>query len=678
MTNDRLTESGREDRGSPRQIPIEPPPKGGAVSRAFGAAIVVFALTVSAATAGENAWTTNGPNGGAAWSLAVDPSTPSTIYAGADNGIFKSEDGGTTWRLVSASVLSASCLAVDPLNRVTLYAGTEAGLMKSTDAGAHFDLHAEVATPIAAIAFDRSDQNIVYAGGRGPTIDGLFGDFGSGNVYVSFDGQGRHWRLDTTRVVDSIASLLAASFDGLSSTVIAGTDVSMSYYPGVGAVIGGVNGGDWARLVDRSSYGETSISAVRALAGDGDAIFAGTTEWHWDGDFSHPQFPAGAVLRSLDQGTTWRRFPLGLRAAVSSLAVDPTTPTTLYAGTDHGVFWSADSGESWTPLLDGLTDLHVTSLAIDPRGSSLHAGTPAGVFDLDLPIAVPAFPCGPEDRHLCLLGGRFRVGIVAHDETRDRTTSGHAVSQGDRFGYFSFPDFTGDPSLPEVVVKMVDASGSSWRSFWFFHSSLTNLDYVVTVTDTVTGRIRAFHNVPISPYCGAADTASLPGDVSTPSGSVEAASLTIAPEPAQSSLSLLSGRFTVSISATKPSTGETTRGRAIPQEDRFGYFSLPDFMGDPNFPEVFVKMVDATSFSGSYWVFFTGLTSLPYTLTVSDTVTGKARTYESEGGISLCGGADTEAFATEALPGARGGHGGFSFLNATIGRLDAVSFGHAP
>jgi photosystem II stability/assembly factor-like uncharacterized protein len=645
MTNDRLTKWGREDRRSHRHIPTGLRLKTGAASRAaLGVAIVVFALMVSPARAGERTWTTNGPNGGAVLSLAADTSDPAILYAGTESGIFKSTDGGSSWSLASASVLSPRCLAADPSDRFTLYAGSDAGLFKSTDSGGHFSLVTEVATPIAAIAFDQSNPPTVYAGGRGSQVSY---DYGSANVYTSSDA-GQHWSVKNTLLVDSIASLLAPSFDSLVSPVIAGTDVSQSYYPGVGAVIGSVNGGDsWTRLVNREPH---SISAVKALVGVGDAIYAGTNYGYpWDEEYwgLPPRSRNGAVLRSLDRGATWRRFPLGLRATVSSLAIDPGESTTLYAGTDRGVFWSTDSGENWTPLREGLADLHVTSLAIDPQGSSLHAGTPAGVFDRDLPVALPAFQCDPDDRHLCLLGGRFRVGIVAHDATRDRTTSAHAVPQGDRFGYFSFPDFTGDPSFPEVVVKMIDAS--TWKQpFWFFHSGMTNVDYVVTVIDTVTGRIRTYGNVLSSPYCGGADTEAFPADVSTPAGSIEMASRITTPETSQTSLSLLSGRFTVSLSATKPSTGRVSEGVAIPQDDRFGYFSLPDFTGDSSFPEVFVKMVDATSLTGSFWVFYTGLTSLPYTLTFTDTVTGQTRTYESGGGISLCGDADTETFAAES------------------------------
>ena len=47
------------------------------------------------ALAGVNRWTTAGPYGGNVLSLAVDPSTSATLYAGTRNsGIFKSVNGG--------------------------------------------------------------------------------------------------------------------------------------------------------------------------------------------------------------------------------------------------------------------------------------------------------------------------------------------------------------------------------------------------------------------------------------------------------------------------------------------------------------------------------------------------------------------------------------------------------
>src|SRR4029077_1713219 len=49
---------------------------------------------------------------------------------------------------------------------------------------------------------------------------------------------------------------------------------------------------------------------------------------------------------------------------VSTLAIDPSKSTTLYAGTQFGVFKSVDGGGSWTDL--GLTFNSIRALVIDP------------------------------------------------------------------------------------------------------------------------------------------------------------------------------------------------------------------------------------------------------------------------------------------------------------------------
>jgi photosystem II stability/assembly factor-like uncharacterized protein len=65
---------------------------------------------------------------------------------------------------------------------------------------------------------------------------------------------------------------------------------------------------------------------------------------------------------------------------LKAIAIDPSTPTTLYVGTDGGgVFKSTDGGNTWTPINIGLTDLKVTALAIDWfTPSRIYAGTENG------------------------------------------------------------------------------------------------------------------------------------------------------------------------------------------------------------------------------------------------------------------------------------------------------------
>lgn len=55
---------------------------------------------------------------------------------------------------------------------------------------------------------------------------------------------------------------------------------------------------------------------------------------------------------------------------------------TVYAGTAFGgVFASEDDGDTWRPMNEGLGDLHVYSIALDPNNSRIvYAGTLRGAF----------------------------------------------------------------------------------------------------------------------------------------------------------------------------------------------------------------------------------------------------------------------------------------------------------
>ena len=101
--------------------------------------------------------------------------------------------------------------------------------------------------------------------------------------------------------------------------------------------------------------------------------------------------------------------------------------------------------------------------------------------------------------------------------------------------------------------------------------------------------------------------------------------------------------FAVTLSARDSRTGRTAAGMAIPQNDLFGYFSIPALTGNAGNPEVFVKILDGTSINGKYWVFYGVLTDLEITISVIETATGRAQTYTKAAG-SACGGWDTSAF----------------------------------
>ncbi|MGH7893775.1 MAG: WD40/YVTN/BNR-like repeat-containing protein, partial [Candidatus Binatia bacterium] len=55
--------------------------------------------------------------------------TPTTLYAGTSDGlVFKSDDGGTSWKALLPDLPPVSVLVLDPTNPAKLYAGTTAGV----------------------------------------------------------------------------------------------------------------------------------------------------------------------------------------------------------------------------------------------------------------------------------------------------------------------------------------------------------------------------------------------------------------------------------------------------------------------------------------------------------------------------------------------------------------------
>ena len=131
------------------------------------------------------------------YTLALDPLTPDTLYAGTDGGIFKTTDGGDSWRDISAGIEGPytgyiSAFAVDPLDPNILYAGTLDGLFKSTSGG---ETWKEVNLGIDrdgkflavyALVIDSSTPSTLYAG-----ISNFKDRYGYG-IFKTSDG-GENW-----------------------------------------------------------------------------------------------------------------------------------------------------------------------------------------------------------------------------------------------------------------------------------------------------------------------------------------------------------------------------------------------------------------------------------------------------------------------------------------------------
>ena len=71
-----------------------------------------------------------------ATAIALDSNDDAIIYAGFEKGLYKSTDGGKSWKLLAAGVITRiNFLLVDKEYAGVIYAAGEKGLFKSTDAG---------------------------------------------------------------------------------------------------------------------------------------------------------------------------------------------------------------------------------------------------------------------------------------------------------------------------------------------------------------------------------------------------------------------------------------------------------------------------------------------------------------------------------------------------------------
>jgi PKD repeat protein len=80
-------------------------------------------------------------------------------------------------------------------------------------------------------------------------------------------------------------------------------------------------------------------------------------------------------------------------------------------------------------------------------------------------------------------------------------------------------------------------------------------------------------------------------------------------------------------------------GQALPLTRDTGYF----WFFHPDNVEILLKVLDGRAINGRFWVFYGALSSVEYTITVTDTITGKRREYVNEAG-ALASVADTSAF----------------------------------
>lgn len=316
--------------------------------------------SVDTVRAQSGVWTAKGPAGQEVLALAIDPLTPTTLYAGTrTGGVFKSIDAGENWTAVNNGLPSAfvGALVIDPRTPTTLY-GMSLGIVKTVDGGASWTqvsngIHDSQLRSLVSLAIDPMVPTTLYVGTQGL-------------LYKTTDG-GDSWTSGGL-----FSPISAVAIDPLSSTVYVATH-SNGTNPRIRKSVDG--GATWiVTALDRNMVYTLAIDPEVPTT-----LYAGTCKL----DSSRC-----GVVKSLDGGDSWADMADGLPVdgVVRALAIDPQTPATIYAGVTNrdyegfGVFKSPDGGGSWVAINEGLTNnLDVMALAVDPGNSAIvYAGTRSG------------------------------------------------------------------------------------------------------------------------------------------------------------------------------------------------------------------------------------------------------------------------------------------------------------
>ena len=94
------------------------------------------------------------------------------------------------------------------------------------------------------------------------------------------------------------------------------------------------------------------------------------------------------IYKTRDEGSTWEKITGGMsHSRVIAIAIDPTSPAVVYAGTKgDAVYKSYDGGQRWVGKNNGLEDVTMTSvvnqIVFDPMNANhVFAATTMGIFE---------------------------------------------------------------------------------------------------------------------------------------------------------------------------------------------------------------------------------------------------------------------------------------------------------
>lgn len=161
-------------------------------------------------------------------------------------------------------------------------------------------------------------------------------------------------------------------------------------------------------------------------------------------------------------------------------------------------WWFAPTFEGGTP--DRAIQVSRKDKPLGPFSEASNPFWSCPVYYVNVPSTAPS--CTEDSDTACLVGERFSVEVTwrAGDGSGG---AGRVIPVSDNSALVWF--FS--PSNVEMLVKVLDACVPGFDSYWVFYAATTDVEFTVTVTDTITGDIKTYRNELGHPAAPVQDTA---------------------------------------------------------------------------------------------------------------------------------------------------------------------------
>jgi photosystem II stability/assembly factor-like uncharacterized protein len=342
---------------------------------------------------GLDIWTTTTTTIGRVYGMAIDETSPSTMYAvGIDQGVQKTTNGGVNWSPVNNGILNTAVqtIAICKNSPQVLYAGTTAGtndgVYKTTDGGGSWNRVINgIAEPAASLGITAmlvhpSNPNIAWIAVFSSTTDAVNG------IYKTTDG-GANWFISNTGIggIKNFISFAMSPAD--PNTIYAGSSFQVATSTGPSAIYKSTDGGaNWVLSNTGLPTATTDINPVRTMQVSSAnpnvviaTLFMNTAN--------------GGFYLSTDAGANWTKkqngLPVDLGSNMRSSAIRPFFDNQFYVGLDGadsmGVWGTTNGGNSWFDFNGGtmLNTYVVRALVFNPTGNhTLFAGRASTTVNL--------------------------------------------------------------------------------------------------------------------------------------------------------------------------------------------------------------------------------------------------------------------------------------------------------